>query len=68
MLDQKLADELALTHSSERISVGVMGSATVSAVYANSSSVAGATVAGKDLSLFASTDVKGPNSQGARPW
>jgi hypothetical protein len=54
MLDQKLADELALTHSRERISVGVMGSVTVSAVYANSPSIAGATVAGKDLYLFTS--------------
>jgi len=59
MLDQKLADELALPHGSERISVGVMGSVTMSAVYANSLSIAGATVAGKDLFLFTSADAKG---------
>lgn len=59
VLDQKLAGELALSHGSERTSVGVMSSVTMSAVYATVLSVAGATVAGKDLFLFASADAKG---------
>ena len=59
MLDQKLADELALPHGGERISLGVMGGAvTLSAVYANSFSIAGATVAGKNLILFTSANLQ----------
>lgn len=56
MLDKKLADKLALPQGDERISMGVMGSVTLSAVYANSVSIANATVAGKNLFLFTSAN------------
>jgi predicted aspartyl protease len=56
MLDQKLADELALPHGDQRTSLGVMSSVTLSAVYANSVSIANATVAGKNLFLFTSAN------------
>jgi predicted aspartyl protease len=58
MLDEKLADELALPRGDKRIIVGVMGSVTLSAVYANSFSIADATVAGKNLFLFTSTNLQ----------
>jgi hypothetical protein len=57
MLDQKLAGELALPRGSESTSLGAMGPAAVSAVSADSVSIAGATVAGKELFLFASANV-----------
>jgi hypothetical protein len=59
MLDQKLAEELALPHNGETEGLGVMGSATLSAVSADSLSIAGATVAGKNLFLFVSTNLQG---------
>jgi hypothetical protein len=58
MLDQKLAGELALPRGGQSTVQGVVGSTTLSAVSANSLSIAGATVAGKDLLLFASTDLQ----------
>jgi predicted aspartyl protease len=51
MLDQKLAEELALPRGGETTIVGVKGSASIAAVYAHSLSIAGATVDGKNLSL-----------------
>ena len=52
MLDQKLAEELALPRGGETTVQGVKGSMSIAAVYANSLSIAGATVDGKGLSLF----------------
>jgi hypothetical protein len=59
MLDQKLAEELALPRGGDRTGLGVMGSATLSAVSADLVSIAGATIAGKDLFLFVSPNLKG---------
>jgi predicted aspartyl protease len=59
MLDQKLADELALPRGGDRTGLEVMGSTTLSAVSADSLSIASATVAGKDLFLFASSNLHG---------
>jgi hypothetical protein len=59
MLDQKLADELALRREGETTVLAFRGSMTVSLVHADSFSVAGATVASKDFLL--STYVKVPN-------
>jgi Aspartyl protease len=59
MLDQKLADELALPRGDDTTSLGVMGSTTLSAVSADSLSIASATVPGKNLFLFASTNLQG---------
>ncbi len=56
MLDQKLADELALPHGKATTIIGANGSRSLSAVYAESLSIAGATVDGKELFLFASAD------------
>ncbi len=58
MLDEKLADELALPRGNEGISAGVTGPVTLSAVYANSFSIAGAAVAGKNLFLFTSAKLQ----------
>jgi hypothetical protein len=52
MIDQKLANELALRRGEEAAVVKIWASVTTSAVYADSLSIAGATVAGKDLNLF----------------
>jgi predicted aspartyl protease len=52
MLDQKLADDLALPRGGETAILGVKGSTSLAAVYANSLSIAGAAVNGKDLFLF----------------
>jgi hypothetical protein len=51
MLDQKLADELALRREGEKTVLGLRGSMTLSIVHANSLSIAGAIVASKDLFL-----------------
>jgi predicted aspartyl protease len=55
MLDQKLADELALPQGKATTIIGANGSRSLSAVYAESVSIAGAMVDGKELFLFAST-------------
>jgi hypothetical protein len=52
MIDQKLANELALRRGDEAAVVKIWASVTTSAVYADSLSIAGATVAGKYLNLF----------------
>ena len=59
MLDEKLADELALRRGHEDAVVRVWGSLATSAVYAESFSIAGATVAGKDLTLFTCAMIPG---------
>ncbi len=59
MLDQKLADELALRRGDEAPVARIWGSMTSSAVYADSLSIAGATVAGKDLNLFSVAKISG---------
>ena len=51
MLDQKLAEELALPRGGEATVMGIAGSTSVAAVNANSLSIAGAIVDGKDLCL-----------------
>ena len=52
ILDQKLAEELALRRGDETTILGVTDSVTSSAIYANSFSIAGATVAGKNTLSF----------------
>src|SRR5580704_2472417 len=52
ILDQKLADELTLPRGGETTHFGVKGSMSLPAVYADSLSIAGATVDGKGLFLF----------------
>ena len=59
MLDQKLADELTLPHGKATTIIGANGSRSLSAVYAESLSIAGATVDGKELLLFAATIPQG---------
>ena len=59
MLDQRLADELALRREGEATVVGFRDSITVSLVHVDSLSIAGATIAGKDF--FLSTYVKVPS-------
>ena len=59
MLDQKLADELALPQGKATTIIGANGSRSLSAVYAESLSIAGAMVDGKELFLFASTIPQG---------
>ena len=49
MVDQKLAEELHLSKVGEKTVVGVLASAKMSVVHANSISVAGAAVAGGDV-------------------
>jgi predicted aspartyl protease len=49
MVDQKLAEELHLSKVGERTVVGVLASAKMSVVHANSISVAGAAVSGGDV-------------------
>ncbi len=49
MVDQKLAEELHLSNVGERTVVGVLASAKMSVVHANSISVAGAAVSGGDV-------------------
>jgi hypothetical protein len=57
MLDQKLADELALPRGKATTIFGAKGSMSLSAVYADSLSIAGATVDGKGLFLFSSANL-----------
>jgi hypothetical protein len=52
MLDQKLADELALRREGEKTVLGLRGAMSLSIVHINSLSIAGATVASKDLFLY----------------
>ena len=59
MLDQKLADELALPHGGETAVLRPRSSMSSATVYADSFSIAGATVAGKDLVLVTSADLRG---------
>ncbi len=59
MLDQKLADELTLPHGKATTIIGANGSRSLIAVYAESLSIAGAMVDGKELFLFASTIPQG---------
>lgn len=59
MLDQKLADELALPHGGETTVFRPRSSMSSATVYADSFSIAGATVAGKDLVLVTSADLRG---------
>ena len=59
MLDQKLADELTLPHGKATTIIGANGSRSLIAVYAESLSIAGATVDGKELFLFASAIPQG---------
>jgi hypothetical protein len=49
MVDQKLADQLGLPRAGEKTVIGMLASARMSVVHANSLSVAGATVAGGDI-------------------
>lgn len=58
MLDQKLVDDLALPHGKATTIFGANGSTSLSAVYADSLSIAGATVDGKGLLLFSSTNLR----------
>jgi hypothetical protein len=58
ILDQKLADELALPRGKTTTHFGVKGSMSLPAVYADSLSIAGATVDGKGLFLFSSANLK----------
>lgn len=53
MIDQKLADELGLPQVGERKILGVLGSAKMSVVRANSVSVAGATISDLNVSSTA---------------
>jgi len=59
ILDQKLTEELALRRGDQTPIVGVWGSVTSSAVFADSFSIAGATVPGKDLVLFSYAEIRG---------
>lgn len=59
MLDQKLADELGLPRGKTTTHLGVNGSMSLPAVYAESVSIAGATVDGKGLLLFSSPRLQG---------
>lgn len=59
MLDQRLADELALPHRGETTVLRPRSSMSSAIVYADSFSIAGATVAGKDLVLVTSPDLRG---------
>ena len=58
MLDQKLVDDLALPHGKATTIFGANGSTSLSAVYADSLSIAGATVDGKGLLLFSSANLR----------
>jgi predicted aspartyl protease len=58
ILDQKLADELALPRGKATTHFGVKESMSLSAVYADSLSIAGATVDGKGLFLFSSANLR----------
>lgn len=59
MLDQKLADDLALPRGKATTIFGAKGSMSLSAVYADSLSIARATVDGKGLFLFSSANLQG---------
>jgi predicted aspartyl protease len=58
ILDQKLGDDLALPHGKATTIFGANGSMSLSSVYADSLSMAAATVDGKALSLFSSANLR----------
>ena len=59
ILDQELADELKLRRGGETTIWGARASEASSAIYLDSLSIAGATVAGKDLALFTRPNLRG---------
>jgi hypothetical protein len=59
ILDEKLAEELGLRRGGDTTIWGARASVASSAIYVDSLSIAGATVAGKDLSLFTCPNLRG---------